>query len=106
MGEERFNDKGFLIRSAICNARRMAKAEFKRKPNWVMAMELFLCGSTMAHEMCKAAEVDPDGRQFDMWTGYPSAPKEDELFCSDPLGCRCKGLASKMARCPRASKHP
>jgi hypothetical protein len=56
-----------LVRCALYNARRMAKAEYKRKPNWVLAMELFGVGSTYAHEYCKAAEVDPDGLAFQLW---------------------------------------
>ena len=49
-----------LVRCAIYNARRMAKAEFKKKPNWVLAMELWSVGSTMAWQMCREAGLDPD----------------------------------------------
>jgi hypothetical protein len=86
----RAQDPGFLIRSSLYNARRMAKAEFKRKQNWVLAMELFLCGSSMAHEMCKIAEVDPDGLQFDMWTGYPAAKECTHEWEHTYMGSSCK----------------
>jgi hypothetical protein len=67
---ERFVDPRFLVRTALYNGRRMAKAEFKRKENWVLAMELFLCGSSKARELCQLAEVDPDGLQFEMWKNF------------------------------------
>lgn len=60
-------NQGDLIRCALYNARRMAKAEFKRKPNWVLVMELWSVGSTYAREYCKAAGVDPDGLSFQLW---------------------------------------
>lgn len=45
----------------------MAKAEFKKKPNWVLAMELWCVGSTYARELCLLADVDPDGTVFQLW---------------------------------------
>ncbi len=57
-----------LIRSSLYNARRIAKGEFKRKPNWAMAMELWAVGSTYAREYCRIAQVDPDATGgFDLW---------------------------------------
>jgi hypothetical protein len=33
---------------------------FKTKPNWVLAMSLFVVGRTYAHEICHYAGIDPD----------------------------------------------
>jgi hypothetical protein len=66
-----------VIRMALHQARIMAKAEFKRKPNRALAMELFLCGSTAAREYCEAAGVDPDGCGFKLW------PYESRLGVDD-----------------------
>jgi hypothetical protein len=72
MNESRFKDPNLLVRLALYNARRMAKAEYKKRPNWVLAMELFICGSTMAARMCRDAEVDPDGTSaFQLWPYEP-----------------------------------
>lgn len=53
-----------LIRHALYNGRRIGKPEFKRMDNWVLCMELFAVGSTYAYELCRLAEVDPNGKEF------------------------------------------
>lgn len=45
----------------LANARRISKREFQRKPNWVLAKELFATGSTMAWRICVDAGIDPEG---------------------------------------------
>ena len=58
-----------LIRCALYNARRMAKPEYKSKEYWVLAMELWCVGSTMAAELCRLAGVDPwSSKEFKLWT--------------------------------------
>lgn len=56
-----------VVRVALHQARIMAKADYKRKPNWALAMDLFICGSTAGREYCLLAGVDPDGREFKLW---------------------------------------
>lgn len=63
---ERYSQRN-LLRCALYNARRMAQANYKAKPNWVLVMELFVVGSTYAREMCQFAGVDPDGKEFKLW---------------------------------------
>lgn len=60
-------ERDVVVRMALHQARIMAKAEFKQKPNWVLARDLFLCGSTAAREYCRYAGVDPDGGVFQLW---------------------------------------
>jgi hypothetical protein len=45
----------------LSNARRICSREYQRKPNWVLAMNLFALGSTSATKVCREAGIDPDG---------------------------------------------
>lgn len=56
-----------VIRLALHQARVHGNADWKKKPNWRIAMDLFLCGSTAAHEYCRYAGVDPHGMAFQLW---------------------------------------
>jgi len=56
-----------VVRMALHQARVLGTAEVKLKPNWVLAMELFICGSTAAYEYCHLAGVDPEGKIFQLW---------------------------------------
>ncbi len=56
-----------VVRTALHQVRIMGKPEHRRKPNWVLAMELFICGSTAGREYCLLAGVDPDGHTFQLW---------------------------------------
>ena len=47
----------------LANARRIASAEFRCAPNWVLAMNLFAVGSTSARAICKEAGIDPDATE-------------------------------------------
>lgn len=47
----------------LANARGIAAAEFRRKPNWVLAMHLFAVGSASAWAICKEAGIDPDATE-------------------------------------------
>jgi hypothetical protein len=44
----------------LANARRIVSREHARKPNWVLATELFAVGSTTANRLCREAGIDPD----------------------------------------------
>lgn len=54
---------GQRIRFMIRNVRRIACKDVKRERNWVIALELFACGSTIAHHICRRAGIEPDGRE-------------------------------------------
>lgn len=47
----------------LSNCRRVVSAAYARKPNWVLAMELFAVGSTTAHRICRDAGIDPDATE-------------------------------------------
>jgi hypothetical protein len=55
----------FNPRVTMKNARRMATREFKRKPNWALAMELFGLGSTSAREFCGLYGIAPDATDIE-----------------------------------------
>lgn len=44
----------------LSNCRRLLSAEYRRKPNWVIAMELFAVGSNSGRGICIDAGIDPD----------------------------------------------
>lgn len=52
----------------LANARQIAKAAYKRKPNWVLAMQLFATGANSAIQICKDAGIDPYGLTVDRST--------------------------------------
>ncbi|KQZ46358.1 hypothetical protein [Massilia sp. Root1485] len=48
----------------LANARRVAEKPIhaiRTMPNWVLASELFATGCTAAHQICRDADIDPDG---------------------------------------------
>lgn len=46
----------------LANCRRLlTHPRWKRSPNWVIAMELFGCGSNSGRAICYEAGIDPDG---------------------------------------------
>lgn len=47
----------------MANARGIASAEYRRAPNWVLAMRLFAIGSTSAWAICKEAGIDPEATE-------------------------------------------
>lgn len=50
----------------LANCRRMlAHTAWSRKENWVIAMELFACGSTSAFAICKEAGIDPYSKKVE-----------------------------------------
>lgn len=68
---------------ALHQARVMAKADRKRQPNWVLAMELFICGSSAAHEYCELAGVDPEGKGFQLWPYNSKEPQRGPGLCGE-----------------------
>jgi ribosomal protein S13 len=54
----RLNFTPFYI---MANVRRICAHQYRRQANWILAMEIFAVGSTTAHQICREAEIDPDG---------------------------------------------
>jgi len=45
----------------LANCRRLVSDNYRTKPNWVLASELFAIGSNSAHKICRDWGIDPDG---------------------------------------------
>ncbi len=46
----------------MSNAVRVGSRDFKRQPNWVIAMNIFGLGSSYAFELCRVLGLDPEAR--------------------------------------------
>lgn len=53
------DDPAKIYKRAMIGARQMKG--YKTKQNWVLAMDLFIVGSTYAAEICHYAGIDPEG---------------------------------------------
>ena len=50
----------------LANCRRLlTHTAWRQKENWVIAMELFACGSTSAHAICHEAGIDPYSKKVE-----------------------------------------
>jgi hypothetical protein len=80
-----------------------------RKPNWVLAKELFAVGSTTANRLCREAGIDPDGfgmRRATLQQEQPAEParasRQIECARSHPhenmsAECEAKTIAARNA---------
>lgn len=69
-------DDPIRLRVMMSGARRIAKREYKFKPNWSLAMEVFGVGSTYAWKICDRAGIDPDGVSAEFYKPRALAAKE------------------------------
>lgn len=50
----------------LANCRRLLpRTKWNRAENWVIAMELFACGSTSAKQICVDAGIDPYAKKVE-----------------------------------------
>lgn len=60
MAEWESNIRPDQYRQIIHNSRRLMSIRKKKTANWIIAMEIFGCGSTYAWEICRYSEIDGD----------------------------------------------
>lgn len=72
-----------VVRVALHQARVHGNGYAKKKPNWRLAMDLFICGSTAAYEYCELAGVDPEGQAFQLWPYKSKEPQRGPGLCCE-----------------------